>query len=83
MADAKPDVPDDPKCIRQVYKDSNVKEFYEDVVDRDARVRQLKELGRFPMPYFANNNRHGETDVYAISWQEPRGEERDAIRARG
>lgn len=70
-------VPADEACVWQDYKDSTVEEFYLSARARDARVSQLAGLGRSPLAFFAHRTRRTDiTEVYAVRWTEPRGEER-------
>lgn len=77
-------VPDAEGTVWQEYKDSTVWEYFEDEALRDARVSQLKSLGRVPIPWFAHDVGRGTglTNLYVVQWNEPRGEEQSAVRAR-
>jgi hypothetical protein len=73
-------VPDDPNCVFQRYLDSTVTEHYLVEMERDARAVQLLKLGRRPLTFTSHQDNYVRRDTYAVRWEEPRGEELDAIR---
>jgi len=74
-------VPDGVGCLDQEYLNSTVVEHYQTEALRDERVSQLLALGRHPTKSFSGVTRGlGLTDVYTLRWEEPRGEELDALR---
>jgi hypothetical protein len=63
--------------ISQEIKDSTVEECYDTVGARDARVSQLRLCNLASMSYVSHLHRFGyEGDLFAVRWNEPRGEER-------